>query len=176
MSSLSHQHPSGGVLPWDARENPRPAIGLRLRVLSRRARLDRMLADGVDPQESHELALRATQLVSGRTRRALADSLDEVVRIADGDRRRRSASPALAIRDVRASTAALLGLARGLREDREVDVRGVALAQQLLTNGSGPLYVYGQDDELWHAARDATTALDGNAPSWPLTSPRAQTR
>jgi hypothetical protein len=28
----------------------------------------------------------------------------------------------------------------------------------------GPLYIYGLEDELWHAARDAIAALDGRIP------------
>jgi hypothetical protein len=130
----------------------------------RRASLDRLLAQGVTPAESPELALRALQLTRARHRRSLADSLEEVVGVAQGERRGRSASPSLATRDIRASSPVLLQLARVLREDRDVYASGVALTQRLLTDGMGPLYVYGLDDELWHAARDAVAALDGRTP------------
>jgi hypothetical protein len=36
----------------------------------------------------------------------------------------------------------------------------VALAQQLLTDGRGPMYLASRDDALWHALRSATLALE----------------
>jgi hypothetical protein len=86
------------------------------------------------------------------------------VSIAQRRRRVRAAAPPLATRDIRTSRSGLLELAQTLRENRDVYASGVALAQRLLTDGSGPLYVYGLDDELWHAARDAIAALDGRIP------------
>jgi hypothetical protein len=119
-----------------------------------------MLAASSTPDESFELALRARQLGRERHRRRLAASLEEVVRIAQEGGPTRTARPPLARRDVRASSAALLQLAQVLRHER-VNVKGVVLAERLLTDGAGPLYVYGHDDQLWHAAREATAALDG---------------
>jgi hypothetical protein len=130
----------------------------------RRGRLDRLLAAGVTPAGSPELALRALQLTRARHRRVLADSLEEIVRMAHGEGRRRGTSPSLATRDIRASRSALLQLAQVLRENRDVYASGVALAQRLLTDGTGPLYGHGLDDELWHATRDAIAALDGRIP------------
>jgi hypothetical protein len=104
------------------------------------------------------------QVTRRRHRRALASNLEEVVSIAQGQRRVRAAAPPLATRDVRASSSVLLELAQTLRENRDVYASGVALAQHLLTDGSSPLYVYGRADELWHAARDAIAALDGRIP------------
>jgi hypothetical protein len=68
------------------------------------------------------------------------------------------------MRDVRASRSELIHLAQVLRENRDVYASGVALTQRLLTDGMGPLYIYGLEDELWHAARDAIAALDGRIP------------
>jgi hypothetical protein len=137
---------------------------VRVRTGLRRASLDRLLAEGVTPAESPELGLRALQLTRARHRRALAKSLEEVVSVAQGERRWRTASPPLARRDVRASRSELIQLAQVLRENRDVYASGVALTQRLLTDGMSPLYVYGRDDELWHAARDAIAALDGATP------------
>jgi hypothetical protein len=143
-------------------EDPcRPPIGLRIRVFLRRARLDALLGDRASVEESPELALRASQLTRMRQRRSVADSLEEVLRTAEGDGPRRTASPPLARRDIRASRAALLQLAQGLREEGEVDVTGVVLARQLLTDGSSPLYVYGRQDQLWLQTRRASAALEG---------------
>ncbi|HLL92465.1 MAG TPA: hypothetical protein VK252_05950 [Solirubrobacteraceae bacterium] len=161
MSSLNphlaaHTHGHDGLHA----DHRRPStIGLRLRVYCRRRRLDEMLADGASPKASPELTLRAGQLTGERHRRALADSLEAVVATAQGSIRGRSATPPLARRDVRAASAALIGLARDLREDANVDSRGVALTQRLLTDGTGPIYIYGPNDALWHAAREATAAL-----------------
>ena len=134
---------------------------LRVRVLWARGRLDGMLARGADPGPSPELALRAAQLTARRHRAALADSLEDVVHTAEGRRSTRSARPPLASREVRAARAALLGIAFQLRQDAEVHPAGVVLAQRLITDGSGPLYIHAQHDGLWHAARDAAAALAG---------------
>jgi hypothetical protein len=104
------------------------------------------------------------QLTRPRHRRALASNLEEVVSIAHGRRRGRAAAPPLAISDIRASSSLLLELAQTLRENRDVYASGVALAQHLLTDGSGPLYVYGLDGELCHATCDAIAALNGRIP------------
>jgi hypothetical protein len=165
VSSVTRQLPSDRV----HRRSPRtsPSIPVRGRAWLRRARLDRLLAQGTSPGESPELALRAIQLTRPRHRRALASNLEEVVSIAQGRRHGRAAAPPLATRDIRASSSVLLELAQTLRENRDVYASGVALAQHLLTDGSGPLYVYGLDDELWHAGRDAIAALGGSIPQAP---------
>jgi hypothetical protein len=136
------------------------ALGVRFRALVRRGRLDAMLADGADPASSAELALRANRLTTRAYRRALADSFDEALSIAEGRELRLSAAAPLARREVRAARAALLELSRALRSDRQVSPAGVALAQRLLTNGDSPLYMTAEHDALWHAARRATVALE----------------
>src|SRR5204863_1214712 len=68
----------GGVLlytPTEERRQDQNDIRLRLRVWSRRTRLDAMLAQGHDPGEDPALALRADQLTRPSTRRALARTL-----------------------------------------------------------------------------------------------------
>jgi len=143
----------------DAHPRRPSPIALRMRVLLRRSRLDAMLADGAPCGESPELALRASQLSDVRYRRQLADSLEAIVRTAHGRGRRRGSRPALAARDVCATSTQLMRLARDLRECPRVTPAGVALVQRLLTDASGPLYVYGRNDELWRAVRDASAAL-----------------
>jgi hypothetical protein len=137
------------------------ALGLRVRVFCSRVRLDELLANGADPADSPKLALRAAQLTSERNRRTLADSFDRVISIAEGPEPRRNASPRLARRDIVSCRATLLDLARALREYDDVNPRGVALAQRLITDGNGPLYSRAGKDELWRAAHHANAALDG---------------
>ncbi len=161
MSSLNPHFPVNA----DARRSAHPrgtaTLGLRLRVLLHRGRLDGMLARGSDADGSPELTLRAAQLTDQSHRAGLADSLGDVVSIAERHGRMRTVSPPLATREVRAARAALLGLAYELRESATVEPAGVVLAQRLLTDGTGPLYVHAQNDALWRAARDASAALAG---------------
>jgi len=156
MSSLT-PHLSEHRLHSHRRRSPRVRVG----VLLRRGHLDAMLAAGAGSGESPELALRAGQLSDMRNRRVLAHRLEEIVRTANGRGSWRSARPPLAARDIRAASMQLMQLARDLCEQPEVEPAGVALTQRLLTDGTGPLYVYGQNDALWRAVRDARAALFG---------------
>jgi hypothetical protein len=157
--------PTGGrpSPPPSRTASGRPHSGLFTSVLLARGRLDELLANGADPADSPELALRAQQLTSERNRRTLADSFERIVAIAEGPEPARNASPRLARRDVMACRATLLDLARALRDYADVNPRGVALAQRLITDGTGPLYSRAGDDALWRAAHDANAALDGYA-------------
>ena len=159
---------SSTVLPPLERSDFRPgpaarrddaSLAARIRALLRSARLDRELADGTSPYASPELTLRARKLTRSAYRRTLANSLDEAVSIAEGRQQRVNPAAPLATREVRAARAALLDLARSLRARGDVSPQGVAMAQRLLTDGSGPLYVTREHDALWHAARRATEAL-----------------
>jgi hypothetical protein len=150
--------------PWihsrSQRRDARTAAGpgVRLRVLLRRARLDRRLAEFADPAGSAELSLRARQLTRPRYRRKLADSLDDV--ISRSERARLPLDPAIPIarREVRAARAALLALASILRGPGEVAPAGVAQALTILTDGTGPLYCETRENALWDAVRKATAA------------------
>ena len=137
-------------------------LALRLRVLLHRTRLDAMIVDGADTDADLELALRARQLTAMPYRHKLANGLDAVLSIAEGYHRRVSSAPPLARRDIRASRAALLQLSRALRHDPVVTAAGVVRARQLLTDGTGPLYVEADHDALWHALRDAVACLEGH--------------
>jgi hypothetical protein len=157
MSSLSPHLSSERHWPDRQRSNP---IGLRVRVLLSRGRLDALLLGGVDLDGSPELALRAAQLTSSRHRRALANSLGAVLGAAEGDRPRSAAVP-LARGEVRAARAALGELEQALRERATVEPAGVVLTERLLTDGTGPLYIHAKTDGLWHAAKCASAALEG---------------
>ncbi|HXW59849.1 MAG TPA: hypothetical protein VEJ23_10275 [Solirubrobacteraceae bacterium] len=133
------------------------------RVLFHRRRLDGKLLEGAEPASRPELALRARQLTARRHRRLLADGLEEAMRLCEQSGTPRiSASVPFVQADVRAARAALLELECSLRGSGEVSPAGVILAERLLTDGNGPLYVKSANDALWHAARDASAALDGS--------------
>jgi hypothetical protein len=146
--------------PFESRAAAAPKLGARLRARLNSSQLDRRLADGADPAESPELTLRARRLTGRTYRSRLADSLDEAVRVAERREVRVSAVPPLAAREVRASRASLIELALALRGGGPVAPAGVALAERLLIDGSGPLYVTSGHDALWLAARRATVALE----------------
>jgi hypothetical protein len=168
MSSLMHQLATEHAAPLRERSQRLAGLGLRVRVAWRRSRLDELLAEGMAPEESSELALRATQLIRPRQRQALAKSLTDVLRTVRSGRPPRSAAPPLAIRDVRACTSELCELVLILRGEGKVGVRGLALTSRLLSDGGGPLYVYRGNDELWQATRDAAAALEGRGAEYSI--------
>jgi hypothetical protein len=142
-----------------ARAHEPSRLALRARVLLHAGRLDTALAAGADPSASPELALRASRLTSARHRRALAGRIEEVIRLAEQPGPRLSAAPPLAKRDVRDARAALLDLSQMLRGGEPIAPAGVVLAQRLLSDGAGPLYVHCAEDALWHTVRAASAAL-----------------
>lgn len=111
----------------------------RLRTRLRRPRLDRQLADGVDPALSTELTLRANQLRLPAERARIANALVEAV----GDARRSEpvtlrARPQRAA--VREAAADIVALAVGLREDGSMSTAAVATAAWLAGSKSSPIY------------------------------------
>jgi hypothetical protein len=130
----------------------------RLSVRLRARQLDRALAAGVSVTESPQLAHRAAALVRADTRTKLAASLRRLTR---GDGRaplgnRVEGLPART-EDVRKD---LERLAARLVEPGPVAPRGVALTQELLTDGAGPLFWAGSRDDLSARVRGAVDALE----------------
>lgn len=137
-------------------------LGTRLRTLMSRRRLDARLLEGADPDMSPELALRARQVTSLSHRRTLADSIDEIVSVAEGRGPRVSAAPPLACRGIRSARESLLELARALRERQPVEPVGVVMTERLLTDGASPLYRDSDQDSLGDTATTARAALEGH--------------
>jgi hypothetical protein len=146
-----------GVRPEEA--DTSGPLALRARVWLRRARLDESLARGADPAFSAELELRAQQLCSARYRGRLARSLVRVL----GDARQPAPlmRPQVPVRrrEIRECEDDLTALIRRLRDDEPVDPCGMALTQQLLTDGAGPLYCEAAYS-LRYSLRSARLALD----------------
>jgi hypothetical protein len=70
--------------------------------------------------------------------------------------------PSAARPGLREARGALLDLTERLRGPRPVAPAGVRLAQELLVDGAGPLYVPAHHGELRAAARQALGALDAH--------------
>jgi hypothetical protein len=139
---------------------PRHAGPLRRLVARlRRTRSTHELAAGAAPDSSVALALRAGELISRSHRHMLATQLlclrDQSLSVA-----RRGRAPLVAWVGVRRAGHELSMLAASLDSGGPVSARGVALAEELLTDGRGPLYYPDDADGLARAARRATRELD----------------
>lgn len=136
----------------------RPRIRDRVMARVRANQLDRKLAAGVPPESAPALALRAGQLVSPRTRRDLARSLEILVSAGQWPRSPRPPVPIYRQRIVRAA-ADLDELACRLRWPLPLPARGIAQVSVLLSDGSGPLYLGGSADDLHLALVEAIYQL-----------------
>jgi hypothetical protein len=148
------------------------------------ARLDRALASGARPETSVCLAERAARLTSGRYRRDLAASLWRIAATA-GKARTPGVYPLASGRPIAAllvrSSAARFGeelgdLAEALVAPGPVAAHGVAMVNQLIADGAGPLYRQGGDDELHAVVRRAAKALHDNSAMWSSTLPGSPVR
>jgi hypothetical protein len=113
------------------------------------ARLDRMLAQGIEPWHTPVHAARCRQLTGERSRRKLARSLERLIEQADEPPRRWLSSVVCPSRArVHEARPLLLMLASRLRADTPVDPRAVAAIRLLLTDGAGPVYTHGHPETL----------------------------
>jgi len=112
------------------------------------ATLDRELAAGTSPETSAALAARASQLTSTRFRRDLATSVQRIL-VATAEpppvipsRMATCYPPRLPLRRARIRQCAgpLARMGGHLTTPGPVPVQGVAMASQLLADGTGPLY------------------------------------
>jgi hypothetical protein len=130
----------------------------RLAARVRSGSLNRALIAGTDPAGSPRLAARAAWLTSPRARASIADALESLLAAAQGPPRRRRMVPR---RDpLLAHAAELRELAALLRADRLLYARGIAILDQLVSDGTGPAY-FGGDDDLERQLHDARAALNG---------------
>jgi hypothetical protein len=126
-----------------------PRVGVRVRVLLRRWRLDRELAAGCACDAPEERAWRARQLAGPVTRRQLGCSLRRVVADAESPRAvLLSSAVPMHRRAVVGWREALLGVAERLEQPGPVNPCGVARTLVLLTDGTGPLYNRGSERSL----------------------------
>ena len=125
--------------------------------------LDQALADGVCPDDSAVLSLRAHRLIGLETRRALARELRGIV-----GRARRPLHPLdngarICSQEVLGARDAIEALADRLDGWEPVEPAGVARVRLLLRDGVGPLYNESYPGGLRRAIRVAVAALE---PRW----------
>ena len=149
------------------RANHRPRLGLRLRVWLREHELDEALAGGTDPAATDELSLRAEQLVDRVGPARLADAVEELVDLGDrhvvlanSEAFWAATSPYVDLDAIQTSSKSLMRLVSRLREDRPVQVQGLAKTRRLLRDDGGPLYRRGASSSLDDAVRTVLCALD----------------
>ena len=150
-----------GIYPvpiFDRHSEPM-TLWVRLKTWWRSAHCDRQLVAGTDPASSPELSLRASQLRSPARRIRLASSLEHVVSEAFDQRLGFTTQAPLRSAEVRSCADELFALAHRLRDGRQVDARGVAMAASLLFEGTGPLFTKTEPSALSDAVRAAQYAL-----------------
>src|SRR5271155_3049800 len=101
--------------------------------------LDRALIAGADPSGSPQLAARAAQLTSRRTRVLIAGGLERLLRAAQGPQKRWWAASRRG--QLLANASRLHELATLLVSGSPLYARGIAMLNQLLTDGTGPAYL-----------------------------------
>jgi len=140
---------------------------LRPLVALKKHSLDSRLLAGERPSESAELAERRAQLLDPRHLRQLADRFEYVVEEAWKPAWLSARSPRVPLRrhEIRRNRSMLLALSRDLRQETSPELRGVILADRLLSDGNSPLYagelVFGEDERpsVEIAVRQARSAL-----------------
>jgi hypothetical protein len=122
----------------------------RLRTLGRRAHLDAALAEGADPEQDPLLELRAQELTSDATRRAISRTIHNLLDAAEepwhGSR------PPLQADDVLAAREELVSLAERLVGPNPISPQAAALAARLVWDCASPIYAAG-DFSVWEWAR-----------------------
>jgi hypothetical protein len=144
-------------LPGDTRLG-----GLRLHVIAawHSTTLDGELAEGVDPQTSAVLALRAQKLTDPRGRKRIADGLAGAVRRANDTTPGITAAVRPRARELLDAGTVLAALDRRLRGAGLVSAQGVAMLRALLTDAASPLYQPSGPGELASRLRAAAAALE----------------
>lgn len=136
--------------------------GLRLHLVAawHSTTLDRELAEGVDPQTSAVLALRAQKLTGPRGRNRMADGLAGAVRRANDTTPAITAAVRPRARELLDAGTVLAALDRRLRGAGLVSAQGVAMLRGLLTDAASPLYQPSGPGELASRLRAAAVTLE----------------
>jgi hypothetical protein len=136
----------------------RPTLLARLAARMRAGELNRALSGGADPAASCQLAARAMKLTSPSFRVSLADGLERLLATAQGPQRHRRVQPRRSA--VLANASELHELASLLSGSAPLYARGIAIADELVSDGTGPAYVGGAD-ALARRLAEARWALSG---------------
>jgi hypothetical protein len=139
------------------------SMRLRIRTAVHRAELTRALAEGVDPDKTSELALRARMLTRPRNRRALARSLRRTLGEAQKPALTRVRLSIIDRRAVLDAEGEITEMIERLNGPSPVRAQGMALLERLLTNADrSPLYNTAGQGKLRRAIRVADGALDAH--------------
>ena len=122
--------------------------------------LDRELAAGVEARISEAHTARVEQLTAGRTRRAVAHSLDRLIEQAEAPAARFRITATPGREQVWRAKAMIRATAARLRSAEPLDARGLARLRTLLADTSGPCYMPSPADALTVALRDISKSLD----------------
>jgi hypothetical protein len=137
-----------------------PTVTVRGRVFLQRGALARRLAAGASPAESPALGRRAEQLRSPRNRRVLARGLERIIDAAEERPHPYSSAVPLRRATILDARDGILELAAELSDTtQEVNVRGIALVERLLSDGGSPLYMQNDEESLDGAISHARAAL-----------------
>jgi hypothetical protein len=150
-TSVAHPHTAG-------REGRKPRF-LRGRVWLHRRALDARLAQGDLPSSSPELIHRAEQLRSARCRRSFEAGIRRIVEAAEEPPSSFTAAVPVRRQEILEARADLTDLADLLRSEDNLQVRGLALLEPLLTSGDSPLFNPSPEETLEHTVRRIRAAL-----------------
>jgi len=132
----------------------------RLAAVLRAGAIDRELIAGADIAGSSRRQVRAARLTSRPARLALAAGLERLIG-AGSPARMRVRPPQ---ESIRAAAPALRELSAQLRGPTPLYARGLAMLNELLADGSGPLYARGGAAALERALAEVRTACGGATP------------
>lgn len=135
-----------------------PSLATRAAARIRSHVLDRQLADGADPADRPQRAVRAAELSRRSSRDRVADEIEQLLRFGD-EPHRLQVGPHPAAAHV--NREALRQLAELLRSDAPLDVRGLARLQLSLTDGTGPVYTDRDGRALARELKQVHAALIG---------------
>ncbi len=141
-----------------------PAVLLRIRTAAQRSGLTRALAEGADPTMRPELALRAAQLTSRRSRDILARTLRRTV--AEAYRPAMTRSRVVIIRRdaVLEAEGEIVAMIARLAGSGPLRAKGVAMVERMITNDdASPLYNPGEPGALRRLIGVATAAMEPGA-------------
>jgi hypothetical protein len=145
--------------PTRAQSGVLSALGLRVRVWAGSLQLDCRLAEGARPSSSLELALRAQQLASARSRHQLANALTAALEAASQPRRPWTTRAPIVAPGVLLAAAPLEQLAHDLRTISAPPVRGIALVSFLVCDPTSPLHNPDSPVTVRELAQRARSAL-----------------
>jgi hypothetical protein len=132
----------------------------RVRTRMRARQLDRALAQGISPDSSAGLSVRAHDLIGSRERGTLAQAIRRVMDEATQPPRPLHFSIPICRSKVWRSRRTLQELAERLVSGEPLDARGLAQLRLLLSDGAGPLYGHPGANDLEPALERVRDALE----------------